>query len=477
MPSMKIVLGPPGTGKTTALLNYVHLLEDVPPQRIGYVAFTRVAAREARSRLRWTDDEMVYFRTLHSLCFRQLGLQRSRVMDKRHVRTLGEQLGLDLREFAAEDGDWRAAPKGARLLFLENMARLRCVPLRALFDETNNPTVGWNELEYLAHGIKLYKEAHGLVDFSDMLEQFAEGAGMVPELDALFVDEAQDLSALQWHVVERLKREANPQTIVVAGDDDQAIYDWAGADVDAFINLQGAVQVLTRSYRVPRAMQAMATELLHLMQTRRPKEWHGRAAAGVVEFEPDIGAVDMSSGKWLVLARNTFLLNRAAELCRQRGWLYSHRHVQAIQPTMLRAVLAWERWRKGEGQPEDQELFRDFIHHPEDALTSRPWFEALDKLPPSEVEYIRALRRSGEKLLAPPRIRLSTIHSAKGDEEDNVVLFTDMARRSWQEWYTQRSDSELRVWYVAVTRAREKLFVIEPSSRFAFPLLSAPPAV
>ena len=45
------VLGPPGTGKTTTLLNYVQIeMENVSIDKIGYFSFTRKAANEARDR-------------------------------------------------------------------------------------------------------------------------------------------------------------------------------------------------------------------------------------------------------------------------------------------------------------------------------------------------------------------------------------------------------------------------------------------
>jgi len=46
-----IVLGPPGTGKTTTLLNLLEdYLKKTNPNRIGYFAFTQKAANEARER-------------------------------------------------------------------------------------------------------------------------------------------------------------------------------------------------------------------------------------------------------------------------------------------------------------------------------------------------------------------------------------------------------------------------------------------
>ena len=37
----------------------------------------------------------------------------------------------------------------------------------------------------------------------------------------------------------------------LAGDDDQAIYSWSGADVSKLIDLNCHLQVLNQSYRIP----------------------------------------------------------------------------------------------------------------------------------------------------------------------------------------------------------------------------------
>ena len=75
----KIILGPPGTGKTEYLLRRVEeeLADDIQPQEIGYFSYTKKAAREARDRAlvkfpHLNKKHFKYFRTLHSLAFQEL---------------------------------------------------------------------------------------------------------------------------------------------------------------------------------------------------------------------------------------------------------------------------------------------------------------------------------------------------------------------------------------------------------------------
>ena len=134
-----LVFGPPGCGKTHFLLSKVReaLASGVPPSRIVFVGFTRKAIREAIDRacveFNLTEKDFPFFRTLHSMAFRALGLNKNDMMGPDDYRTLGNDLGMVLTIKSTSFDDGTVIPSydgnGARYLFLESRARYRDVTL------------------------------------------------------------------------------------------------------------------------------------------------------------------------------------------------------------------------------------------------------------------------------------------------------------------------------------------------------------
>ena len=497
----EIILGPPGTGKTTTLLGIVddELTSGTPPDRIAFVSFTRRAAEEAISRAcsRFSLErkQLPYFRTLHSLSFRAMGLKSGEVLEGKRLEALGEIVGHKITgRFSLEDGTIFGFEKGDRLLFMENLARVRGVSLREVYDEDHDD-LSIHELERFAAALREYKTELGIVDFTDMLQQFCDG-GPHLGIEVLLVDEAQDLSLLQWRAVRRLAESA--RRVVIAGDDDQAIYRWAGADVETLIGMEGDARVLDQSWRVPRAVQGVAAEVVGRVRHRREKAWRPRPEDGEVLRHRTMGAIDLSGPDILILGRNRYLLRECEKVIRSQGYLYEFQGVSSVRPSVLNAVLYWERLRQGRGevtgddcrkmyemmsvgrgfrrghkslpQVGDEEIVTMQILQERGGLLADPaalWYDALDRMDMRDVAYLRATRRRGENLQAPPRIRLSTIHGMKGGEARQVILLTDMAMRTYIE--SQRwPEDECRVFYVAATRAKESLHIVAPQTERHF---------
>ena len=72
------------------------------------------------------------------------------------------------------------------------------------------------------------------LDFTDMVHKFITD-GLVIPFKVLMVDEAQDLTPLQWDMV--VKMSEGVERVYIAGDDDQAIYEWNGADAVSYTQL------------------------------------------------------------------------------------------------------------------------------------------------------------------------------------------------------------------------------------------------
>jgi len=488
-----IVLGPPGTGKTTTLLNKVDkYLKQTDPDKVGYFAFTQKAANEARDRaiqkFNLTEDDLPYFRTLHSLAFQRLGIKKENVMQRRHYKDLGEKIGFPVTYAVYENDHNGIFTTDSEYLRIINLSKLRNITPEQQFDlNEHNQDLERNKLRIIANELERYKKEYGLIDFNDMIIKFTKSNDAVPKFDVVFIDEAQDLSKMQWDMAKVIWDKT--QDSFIAGDDDQAVFRWAGADVDSFIAQKGIMMPLKQSYRIPAKIHNLAMGIINRVKNRINKSWNPRTHEGSLSRHYNFEDINMSSGEWLVLARTKYMLDQLEPTLYLNGHYYQNKFRKTKEQDLHLAAIDWENLRKGQpmtypqieriygymNQNVDKDKLKSMLKDSSydiDTLeknyglkTNAVWFEAFDDAPKRDITYLRKMRKNGEKLNESPRITLSTIHGAKGGECENVVLLTDLSLNTMKS-YEQNPDDENRLFYVGATRTKEHLHIVEPKQKY-----------
>ena len=468
------VIGPPGTGKTRRLLNEVqkYVKKGTPLNRIGYFAFTRKAAGEARDRYlnvetHLSKKDIQHFQTLHSLAFNNLGLKEENVMQELNYKRIGEECGIQVTYASYETNSWNGIfSSDSEYLNLINLARVRQTsPLEELDRNEHLAKIERFKLDAIAKEIYDYKKTNGLIDFTDMLDKFLIKGNVNNKFDVIFVDEAQDLSLIQWKMIEKIEKD-NQCDVWVAGDDDQAIFGWAGADVNSFINWKAEEIPLQQSERVPSEIQIKALQIIDRVQDNRlSKDYFPKKETGEILLQFKLSAIDMTKGDWLILARTNPLLKPIPRYLKSQGLFFETAQGNSIGKTLFEDIGYWNQMRKGEKIPEIQE--QRVLEKMSKRDDTKEWYDAFDQVALSKKDYLRSMLANGEDLSKEPRIKVSTIHGAKGGEATNVVLFLNQTKNTMKaaKKSVTKQDEEYRVWYVAVTRTMQKLYLIKCNNR------------
>lgn len=405
------IFGAPGCGKTTWIINKINSLvaEGTPVNKIMCLSFTNQTVNEFKSRLREkkpdaTDEELKYFKTIHSIC------NQSRT-DGRII--FGEQHYQFFKNFDKEEIE--------RLYFLYNLKREKSAQLE--LEEYNE-----YDLEEFEKQLEELKNNYGLLDFTDMLIDFNKNI----DIDYLFVDESQDLSYWQWKVVDKLM--PNCKEVYIVLDDCQAIFDWAGANVDIILNKKEFEDiVLPITYRLPKKIFDFSQEILKDINITRYKDIKlENKKIGNIEVNYSLAEVDfINNQEYLILTRNVFMYNSIIKFCKDNNFQISIEKVPLYTEKQIKAV-------------------KDFIESGK---------EITINIPEEEISYIY-----NSYIKNNIKVNISTIHKAKGSECDNVVLFTQLTKTQYKQLYQEDKLEELKVLYVGVTRSRENLYIIDKGS-------------
>lgn len=390
---------------------------------------------------------------------------------------------------------------GDEVMQIINTARLEDTTIRNHVIKHRKDKYPIALVEDTARRFEEYKKQQDVYDYTDMLTMTKNKDLMLPELDYLFIDEAQDLSRISWYLVDQLAGKTG--NVIISGDDKQTINLFVGADIQTFLNLPGKVECLEQSYRIPRRVYTQANNVMHKMHNYREEgaNWKSRDEEGTVQTISALPFTKMSSEEsWLLLARAGYQLDIFKEA------LLTHTNVEAlpfsicgeapIDMDIFRTIALFKTFEESGQNLEDLVTLKEedskarrnekikyilmlkkFISCGEDPMQQpweiskefrsslhKPWLQAMDKVP----WYIRmyALKllplylEKGDNMFKDAKIKLSTIHQAKGTEADNVVVLMNLPRKVQLEIHAadEGDDTEIKVFYTAITRARKNLY-------------------
>jgi len=455
---LNIIYGPPGTGKTTHLLKILSKeIKNYSFNEIAYVSFTKEGSEQGKRRaieeLNISELDIPYFRTLHSIAFRELKMTRSQVIEKQDYKNFSEKMGMKFTGYYTED----LKHNDDRYLFFNILHR-------------NNPRTAnsylydldMKKLKFVSYNYKKFKEHYNIFDFTDMIELFNKNNKALPVKIAI-IDEAQDLTSLQWKMI--LIAFKNCEKIYVAGDDDQAIYEWSGADVNYFLNLKGNITILKQSYRLPENILNYSTNITKMILKRVDKDYHGTKELGLVEEISNIEELEIDiKESWMFLSRNRYFLKEVEDFIRKQGLIYKFKNDLSVSHSKISAINFFEQIRKRKiiTHAEEIKLFSNLKKN-YDLLS--PWYNNFNWDERELVYYRDIIGRKTD--IKKCNISINTIHSVKGAEADNVVVLLNITRQVYIN-LQNNPDSEHRVFYVGCTRAKKRLFIVYGESNFQY---------
>jgi len=239
---------------------------------------------------------------------------------------------------------------------------------------------------------------------------------------------------------------------------------------------------LPYSYRVPKQVQNIANKILERIPDDRriKKNWKARDEEGFIDHVTSIEDLPLHQGEWLILARTNDRIDKIKPILRDMGiyFQFKNKKRKSYKASLFRSVANYTRWadkRQKLSLVEIKDIFDCVPYYDFNGKEERlydlkefgfshteRWFNVFT-VDYEECLYIREMLRHEEELSKDARVQLSTIHSAKGGEAENVLLILDNTKtiREAVEKSFEKEDEEHRVWYVGVTRTKQNLYIMD----------------
>ena len=440
-----MVSSAPGSGKSLCLLYKLFILirkEKIDPNKILVLSFNRSIANQlkVRAREQFGLANMNTFFTFHSLSYRILNSRQRILYDQKSEH---QYLSLYVQKIVRKylnDIQFRhtyTQLKRLTTLSVQFIGRMN----KSLMSEGEIKERIGTLISYRAEALthvglilrKCYerkKREDNMIDFDDVVKDATKlihtTKGMcnikisgnasvrVKDIQFILIDEGQDISAPFYNLIQAI-RQYNPNLrLFVVGDKNQACNAFMGADVkylDRFLELfeDSSISYLTMNYRSQKRIVDHANlSMRHVIPMRSLPH---RTGGEVIEIE---------TGR----DRTT-----AVEECIR---IINANHENSI------VILVRTNYIFGGMNIND---------------------------------FLKSIKKQMAERLASANIRISTIHAFKGSESEIVILLKTKGHfpllhreRDFFKLFSSETDiieEERRLLYVALTRPRERLFIIK----------------
>lgn len=306
----------------------------------------------------------------------------------------------------------------------------------------------------------------------------------------LVVDEAQDMSSEEFALVRALMSVNEEMRVIAVGDDDQNIYEFRGSDSNYMRQLladdKSTFVEMTENYRSTQHVVAFANAFVKGIHNRMKQ-------TPILSMSKDEGTVVVTHH-----ASHIMFQRVVSDLLRQRNSgtisVLTHTNEEAVilvallrkhglRSKLIQSMDGFRFWNMAEVRLFLKYIERD-THTP--IVTDEVWNKAKRKTfqayaTSSSLPYLKRCIELFEKInkakyltdfkelvfesttedfcdTSDADVVVSTIHKSKGCEFDDVYMLVSQPQHV--------TDSEMRSYYVGMTRARKRLFIYTNSTLF-----------
>ena len=453
-----------GSGKTTVLLQLLKYIPD--DKQAFFVAFNNSIVDELKKRI--GDRNNVEISTIHSYGWRSI-LMRYGSRVKMNPNKVLAKIEIVLKDYP----DIKAKKHGYYFFIISKIIDLmRCNLISPNVNDILDMTMYYDidvskfEAEFAIRVLELMNKDKSQFDFMDMIYQpIIDPYIRMRKYDYVFCDESQDFSAAQQAVIKKsLNRRGR---LITVGDEHQSIYGFAGADADSYdklANLNGdSVRLpLSVCYRCSKAVVIKAQEIVPEIQYAADAEVGLVREGSLVE--------DLEPGDW-VLCRNlkplvqTYLwLMKNKIKSKIKGKDIGEGILSMINKTGAKTLRGMWTLIEIDKNKLFQKLKKRGVRHPSlhpkmELFSQRQ--EVIECLM-GEVSNVEALKTLISNIFSDDikGIMLSTIHKAKGLENDRIMFLCPELIPSKYATTDWMFEQEMNLKYVAITRAKKDLIYI-----------------